>query len=171
MTVLISGERGHAKKFPVLNCPEWLSSSAESCIAHHLPSNFLCDLCQPKGALSTSAQFVNELGCYEAKREESKKTGGWQESNPGHLWLELASALPLSHDGQTTTNLHNPLCGCRLSNFPLFSPHNIQIHLFPAWGKMLSAQLVSSDSLPILKRIPLDVAWKLHHHHPSAVSQ
>ena len=31
---------------------------------------------------------INELGCYEAKIEESEKVGSRWELNPGHLWLE-----------------------------------------------------------------------------------
>ena len=31
---------------------------------------------------------INELGCYEAKIEESEKAGSRRELNPGHLWLE-----------------------------------------------------------------------------------
>ena len=30
---------------------------------------------------------INELACYEAKKEESEKAGNHRESNPGHLWL------------------------------------------------------------------------------------
>ena len=42
------------------------------------------------------------------KIEESENASSHQESNPGPLaWA--ASALPLSHDSQTTTNPHNPL--------------------------------------------------------------
>ena len=52
---------------------------------------------------------INELGCYEAKIEESEK--GRQP--PG-----VESRTPLSAAG--------------VFHFPLFSPHNIQVHLFPA---------------------------------------
>ena len=52
---------------------------------------------------------INEFRCYEAKIEESEKAGSHRESNPGHLWLEPASALPLSHNSRTTTSPHNPL--------------------------------------------------------------
>ena len=52
----------------------------------------------------------------------------------------VASALPLSHDSRMTTNPHYPLC-------VLISPHNIQIHLFPAWGKMLSARRIKLNQL------------------------
>ena len=31
-----------------LHSPNWSSSSAESCIPHYLPSNFLCDLCHQR---------------------------------------------------------------------------------------------------------------------------
>ena len=53
------------------------------------------------------------------KKKESKRGGSRWESNPGHLWLE-------------------PPLFCHF-RFPLFSPHNIYIHLFPVWGKMLWA--------------------------------
>ena len=69
----------------------------------------------------------------EAKIEESekkKKKKGRQlpgvEPRTPLAWA--ASALPLSHDSRTLS-----------FHFPIFSPHNIQIHLFPAWGKMLLA--------------------------------
>ena len=45
--------------------------------------------------------------CYEAKIEESEKTGSRRESNSGHLAC-AASALPLSYGNQTTTSPHNP---------------------------------------------------------------
>ena len=32
---------------------------------------------------------ITKFTCYEAKIEESEKAGSRQESNPGHLWLEL----------------------------------------------------------------------------------
>ena len=50
------------------------------------------------------------IKCYEAKIEESEKAGSYQESNPGHFWLEL----PLSYANRTTTSHHNPLSIFRL---------------------------------------------------------
>ena len=38
---------------------------------------------------NTSLKLMNKFRCYEAKIEESEKAGSCQESNPGHLWLEL----------------------------------------------------------------------------------
>ena len=38
--------------------------------------------------------------------EESEKASSCRELNPGHLWLEPS----VSHNSQTTTNPHNPLC-------------------------------------------------------------
>ena len=69
---------------------------------------------------TSSLQAFNQDKCHVAKKKKESKRGGsrW-ESNPGHLWLET----PL-------------FCHFR---FPLFSPHNIYIHLFPVWGKMLWA--------------------------------
>ena len=32
--------------------------------------------------------MIKEFRCYEAKIEESEKTGSCWESNPEHLWLE-----------------------------------------------------------------------------------
>ena len=34
------------------------------------------------------AKMIKEFRCYEAKIEESEKTGSCRESNPEHLWLE-----------------------------------------------------------------------------------
>ena len=52
---------------------------------------------------------LKEVRCYEEKIGESEK--GWQppgvEPRTPLAWA--ASALPLSHDSQTTTNPHNPL--------------------------------------------------------------
>ena len=33
--------------------------------------------------------LINEFRCYEVKIKESEKASSHQESNPGHLWLEL----------------------------------------------------------------------------------
>ena len=57
-----------------------------------------------------------------------KKAGSCRELNPGHLWLEPPV---LCHWAMTA--------GQPPTLTILFSPHSIQIHLFPAWGKMLSA--------------------------------
>ena len=51
---------------------------------------------------------IKEFRCYEVKIEESEKASSCQELNPGYPWLELPSALPLSHDIRTTTNSHDP---------------------------------------------------------------
>ena len=52
--------------------------------------------------------FKERLDVFEVKIEESEKAGSCWGSNTGHLAC-AASALPLSHDSQTTTNPHNPL--------------------------------------------------------------
>ena len=61
--------------------------------------------------LSLWSRMIKEIRCYEAKTEKTKGPAvRRQESNPGHTPLAwAASALPLSHDSQTTTNPHNPL--------------------------------------------------------------
>ena len=75
--------------------------------------------------------------CYEPKIEESEKGRQPPGVEPRIPLAWAASALPLSHDSQTTTNPHNPLyvlhCAvlCRLPvavglfHFPLFSPQFI----------------------------------------------
>ena len=53
------------------------------------------------------------MNLYETKIEDSEKAGSRRELNPGHLW------------GSTPGD-------CWPFHFPLFSPHNIEVHLFPA---------------------------------------
>ena len=36
-----------------------------------------------------ATEKINESRCFEAKIEKREKAGSCQESNPGHLWLEL----------------------------------------------------------------------------------
>ena len=72
MTVLISGMCGQksSQSLTALSDCTPLLRAASHTTSH---PTFFCDLCHLKGALSASAQFVIELGCYEAKREESEK--------------------------------------------------------------------------------------------------
>ena len=72
------------------------------------------------------------------KIEESEKAGSCRESNPGYLW-PLAWAM-LCHWALTARGvLGSTPSDCRAFHFPLFSPHDIYISLFLAWGKMLWA--------------------------------
>ena len=94
-------------------------------------------------------RFINEFECSEAKIEGSEKGRQLPEVEPRTPLTWAPSALPLSLDSRTTTNPHNPLC-ILLFHFPLFLLHNIQIHLFPAWGKMLSANQVYMAATQVL---------------------
>ena len=66
------------------------------------------------------------------KNRRSEKAGSHWESNPGHPLAWAASALPLSHDSQTTTNPHNPLY-VQLS-LPLFE----NLHILSSTMHMVS---------------------------------
>ena len=70
--------------------------------------------------LERVTKFVTHKWCYEAKVEESEKL----------LWVEARTPLPWA---ATATG------DCCNIHLLLFSPHNIKIDSFPAWGKMLRA--------------------------------
>ena len=89
---------------------------------------------------------IRELKRIWGKIEESEKAGNCQESNPGHLAC-AASALPLSHDSQTTTSPHNPLlCMFRplcstssyVENFQSELLQNLSLH---AWSDQVPCRL------------------------------
>ena len=83
--------------------------TANSCRGYLLPCNL-------------SSQNNLQFRCYEAKLEESEKTGSHRESNPGHLWLEPPVLyMPLSHNSQTTTSPHNTLLNDSVAHRPPLS--------------------------------------------------
>ena len=84
---------------------------------------------------------INELGCYEAKIEESEKAGSRRELNPGHLWLEA------------------PVF-CHLATIAGQPPTLTILYMYCSGGTECLSHTPGSHSVCAV-RTPLGVNWKI----------
>ena len=132
---------------PKTQCVKWLLSLA-CCFSSFLHT------CTVE---ANTIKLINEFRCYEAKIEESEKstvTGSQTQDTSGIS--RQCSATELQ---QLENHQPSQFCICT-AQVVMFSPHNIKIHLFPVWGKMLWAL---SDPLrgSVLASFPGEgIAWE-----------